>query len=1198
MRCMLPLIVGLVSATAVGQPRLVVQTGHTDLVSVADLSPDGRLLVTGGRDRTARLWEFSSGKELAMLRHDAGVTAVHFSRDGRHIITASGNADVRIFDARSGKLLDNFKNRGSAVALTPGGDRFVSAHWTKALMVSDFPSGNVLNEVQIEDVVRSIAVSPDGAAVLYGTESGGIFMRLIEDGGVIGEFTGHSDAVVSLEFSSDGSRILSGSSDGTARIWDSNTGDARILKVHDERSNRKPAVNSATFSPDGRWVLTGQSDQTARLWSAETGSEEKTFRGHDGMFNQVLFTADGNHIVSTSHDATARLWSIESRKTVREFKGEVDEVLSVDIHPDGRTLATGSGFRNRSASIWSLDDGAMTSRLRVDAGLLQTVRYSTDGALLAANGQREVYVWASASGQLQSRAATRFDHKITELAFAPDGRRLIVGSFDGSARIVDSSDGSMAPWRFETPSRIENQPNHLISVAWSPDGQYVLTGELVQAYKELNHAILWRQDTGQEIRQFGPLSGAIDSAEFSPDGQLLLLTSANTVWVFDVATGDPVANVPQDRPVGTSIWSDDGHRVVTAGMVVRLLDWKTGQTIQQYDGHTGNVDGVRILANRILATVGRDGTTRLWNLETGDELASLISFNDGTWAVVDGAGRFDASSGGDVAGMHWVVNDQAGNYEVIALSQLKQRFYEPGLLSKLMGYNDEPVRDVSGIAQAGVDLSPGVTVVHTPDGDDPVLRLTVENRGGGIGPVRVLVNGKEVAADARSPGSDPNAQTLQIALDLGGNPLFLPDADNAIDVVASNAEQTLTSRGGAITVARGAAPAAPHAGRPPRIWGVVVGVSDYRGQDIDLSFAYKDASSFADALELAAAGLVESERVQISLIGNESAPATRAGIRQVFEEIAGQATSSDILVIYMAGHGVTWGGGSDADYYYLLADAASLDVSDRAVREQATLSSQELTELIKGVPALKQVLILDTCASGQIVTDLVKPRGVSSGQMRSLERMKDRTGMYVLAGSAADAESYEASRYGQGLLTYSLLTGMRGAALREDEFVDVNRLFTHAADEVERLVGNLGGVQQPRISVPHGGSSFDIGRVSSADREKIRVATPKPVVISSNFQDEAKMRDHLKLRQRVDAAIRDAASADNAGFVFFETPEFPDAYAMSGRYQINGEQLSLKVSMSRGDSDVGAFEVNGSTADLPALEAQVVTEMQSRLSSP
>ena len=64
-------------------------------------------------------------------------------------------------------------------------------------------------------------------------------------------------------------------------------------------------------------------------------------------------------------------------------------------------------------------------------------------------------------------------------------------------------------------------------------------------------------------------------------------------------------------------------------------------------------------------------------------------------------------------------------------------------------------------------------------------------------------------------------------------------------------------------------------------------------------------------------------------------------------------------------------------------------------------------------------------------------------------------------GSAADAVSYEASRYGQGLLTYSLLQGMKGAALKEDQYVDVSKLFEYAADEVPRLAQNVGGIQRP-----------------------------------------------------------------------------------------------------------------------------------------
>ena len=73
--------------------------------------------------------------------------------------------------------------------------------------------------------------------------------------------------------------------------------------------------------------------------------------------------------------------------------------------------------------------------------------------------------------------------------------------------------------------------------------------------------------------------------------------------------------------------------------------------------------------------------------------------------------------------------------------------------------------------------------------------------------------------------------------------------------------------------------------------------------------------------------------------------------------------------------------------------------------------------MIEQVPALKQVLVLDTCASGRLVEKLTEHRDVPSSQVRALERLKDRTGLFVLAGCASDAVSYEARRYAQGLLT-------------------------------------------------------------------------------------------------------------------------------------------------------------------------------------
>ena len=112
-------------------------------------------------------------------------------------------------------------------------------------------------------------------------------------------------------------------------------------------------------------------------------------------------------------------------------------------------------------------------------------------------------------------------------------------------------------------------------------------------------------------------------------------------------------------------------------------------------------------------------------MATGKELCSALTFRDGTWAVADPQGRFDASDGGDADGLHWVVG-----LEPIALTQLKERYYDPGLLAKHFGFNKEPLRDVAAFQD--VKLYPGVAVVQ-PDPKKPQLDVTLTNRGGGIG---------------------------------------------------------------------------------------------------------------------------------------------------------------------------------------------------------------------------------------------------------------------------------------------------------------------------------------------------------------------------------------------------------------------------------------------------------------------------------
>ncbi|MFO0867073.1 MAG: hypothetical protein U0744_20935 [Gemmataceae bacterium] len=246
-------------------------------------------------------------------------------------------------------------------------------------------------------------------------------------------------------------------------------------------------------------------------------------------------------------------------------------------------------------------------------------------------------------------------------------------------------------------------------------------------------------------RGFFPNGGA---ATFSPDGKQILVGSENAAaWLFDATTFEQIrAFHGHDDAILSVALSADGKRAITGSM---------------------------------------DCTTRIWDVATGKELCKLVTFHDGTWAAID-RGRFDASSGGNIEGLHWVV----GN-ETIALGQLKERYYDPGLVGKTLGYSKEPLRKVD--AFRSVQMYPDA-MLETPEADGR-LTLKLANRGSGIGKVQVFVNGKELLADARGPSVDPKAKEATLVVDLASAPSLKPGQENVVEVVTWNAEGYLSNRG-------------------------------------------------------------------------------------------------------------------------------------------------------------------------------------------------------------------------------------------------------------------------------------------------------------------------------------------------------------------------------------------------------------------
>jgi hypothetical protein len=165
--------------------------------------------------------------------------------------------------------------------------------------------------------------------------------------------------------------------------------------------------------------------------------------------------------------------------------------------------------------------------------------------------------------------------------------------------------------------------------------------------------------------------------------------------------------------------------------------------------------------------------------------------------------------------------------------------------------------------------------------------------------------------------------------------------------------------------------------------------------------------------------------------------------------------------------------------------------------------------------------------------------------------------------------------------------------LREERFIDVGTLFNYAVESVPAMAKDIGGIQQPIKAIPKGGASFDLGELTREDREQIKVASPKPFVLRSVFQDVELFRDHLALAQRVNEQWRTITSRGReAAVIFVDADDAPDAYSLVGRYQCRNEDVTADVRVFRGAKEVGRYTEHGKKAEADKLAGKIVARAQ------
>jgi hypothetical protein len=667
-------------------------------------------------------------------------------------------------------------------------------------------------------------------------------------------------------------------------------------------------------------------------------------------------------------------------------------------------------------------------------GEVKSVAFSPDGArVLSGSLDNTVRLWDAATGALL-RTFQGHSALVFSVAFSPDGARVLSGSADKTVRLWDAATGALL-------RTFEGHSDRISSVAFSPDGARVLSGSWDKTVR------LWDAATGALLRTFQGHSALVWSVALSPDGARVLSGSWDkTVRLWDAATGALLRTFQGHSALVVSVaFSPDGARVLSGGAdkTVRLWDAATGAMLRTFEGHSAWVLSVAFSPDgRRIVSGSTDTTVRIWNAVTGAQLASFMGGRDREWLAMTPAGFFAAS--GEASGMLSVVR----GLESYSVMQFYEKLYRRDLVEEALNGDPEGKHKDAAFhlnLETILDSGPAPRIElqekRTERRDDTVkLTVRLVDTGGGIGPrVRWKVNGQ--TQGRVEPEELKGAQGITLSgFDVTETFRIDPGKDNIVELTTYNGRELLATAPFRITVPKvGGATAEER----PRMHVLAIGVDKYRMPDLRLKYAVNDTLRFAKALELVGSTLFA--RVETTVLKDEEV--TESAIAAAFERIGAAATTGDVFVLYLAGHGKSIAG----KYHYY---PQTLDFKAGQTLETHGLGEPKWQAWLAKVGHVqKSVLFFDTCYGGA-ATALV--RGNDSAIQTAVDQLRHATGQNLIAASRQAAfEGYK----GHGVLTYALLEALDKGDGGGDDSVRVGGLADWVNSRVPRITQELFGEQ-------------------------------------------------------------------------------------------------------------------------------------------
>jgi hypothetical protein len=238
--------------------------------------------------------------------------------------------------------------------------------------------------------------------------------------------------------------------------------------------------------------------------------------------------------------------------------------------------------------------------------------------------------------------------------------------------------------------------------------------------------------------------------------------------------------------------------------------------------------------------------------------------------------------------------------------------------------------------------------------------------------------------------------------------------------------------------------------------------------------------------------------------------------------------------------------------------------------------------------ANKTILIFDACNSGQATMELlaIARNDDNTDRIRQVEDLKDKSGTFILAGSAPNQAAYELPQYQHGMLTYSLLSVLKNnpAILDDQQFLNVQKWFLESEQKLKEEVQSNGLKQEAK---PFGTANIRIGVVDEEVRSTIHLLNERAMIYCDNIIESESADDLLKLKELLSQEFSTLSARGSESPVYFATTVTEQANRLNISYRIRNNKIIANIRLRKGNEILLDSTLTGIKSDLDGLVKEI-----------